>query len=79
MGAGHAAHIEQRIVGQGRADADHDGIDIGTQAMQMVERAVTIDPTAFAVQGGAVAREVARRAGDGDPWPRVRSRFAWRQ
>ncbi len=48
MAAGATAHVEQRIVRHHGADADHHGVDLGAQAMDMIEGGIAVDPAAFA-------------------------------
>jgi hypothetical protein len=53
--AGHPPHVETGIVRQHRSHADHDGVDMGSQRMQVIEGTVMVDPAAFARQGGNAA------------------------
>ena len=52
IAACHAAHIEYGIVGHHRADTDDDGIDRGTDTVNVIEGRILVDPAAFARQRG---------------------------
>ncbi len=57
IGPRHVAHGQLRIVGERRADADHDRVDQGAQAMQMNDRRFAVDVMGMAGRGRNAAVE----------------------